>query len=433
MIHLTVPVRTETSAEYARMQSYFWSSSKSIPITKRPILLILPGGAYERTSDREAEPVAARFFSMGFHTAVLRYSVAPYVYPTSLKETSMAVKWLMDHSAEYGIDMDRFFLMGFSAGGHLAAMYSVRKSFADWNMETIRPTGTILCYPVISSDPHITHAGSLENLLGCPPDTFPDQDAVSPERMVDETTPKTFLWTTYTDETVPCENSFRYFEALRAHQVPAELHCFSVGSHGLSLANELSDNLDHQKCEEDVQIWTVLCENWIRRICAECEVKTQESPCNPSGTEDAGTIPAAPESRTDTAGQKPFISAQVLTEEASAEASLTEEVPENPGNFQPDLYDAALFDTADTEELIHLGMTLFRDVQDRMRKIPNLDLTCGMQLKSDLKNLEKAVRLYRKNPSQARRDKIRNACLTLQTSAYHILRDSFDDGETISW
>ena len=67
MIHLTVPVQTNGSAEYAKLQTYFWSQSNAIPIRKRPVILILPGGAYERTSDRESEPPAVCFYSMGFH------------------------------------------------------------------------------------------------------------------------------------------------------------------------------------------------------------------------------------------------------------------------------------------------------------------------------------------------------------------------------
>ena len=142
----------------AWMTTYFWEESKELyPGQVRPVILICPGGAYRMTSDREAEAIAIRFMSMGYHTAVLRYSVAPAVYPTALCQLAKAVNILRKRSGEWLIDQDKILVMGFSAGGHLAASLGTL-----WNngelaellgleAEDIRPNGLILSYPVITS------------------------------------------------------------------------------------------------------------------------------------------------------------------------------------------------------------------------------------------------------------------------------------------
>ena len=120
------------------------------------------------TSDREAEAIAIRFMSMGYHTAVLRYSVAPAVYPTALCQLAKAVNILRKRSGEWLIDQDKILVMGFSAGGHLAASLGTL-----WNngelaellgleAEDIRPNGLILSYPVITSGKE-GHEESMRN------------------------------------------------------------------------------------------------------------------------------------------------------------------------------------------------------------------------------------------------------------------------------
>ena len=109
----------------ARLCTYILDDSDSIAIEKRPMMLICPGGGYEHTSDREAEPLAMHFLSIGYHVAVLRYSVAPAVYPTALLEATASMKLIHEHAKEWYVDTDKIVVQGSSAGGHLAACLSM--------------------------------------------------------------------------------------------------------------------------------------------------------------------------------------------------------------------------------------------------------------------------------------------------------------------
>jgi len=132
------------------------------PARRYPAVLVIPGGGYGMCSDREAEPVALPFLAVGCTPAVLRYSIAPARHPTQFHEVAAAMAYLREHTDDYHIDPARVFVCGFSAGGHLAAMLGCL-----W-LETpegdlARPTGMILCYPVISGGAY-AHRGSFENM-----------------------------------------------------------------------------------------------------------------------------------------------------------------------------------------------------------------------------------------------------------------------------
>lgn len=177
---------------------------------KTPLVLICPGGGYAMTSNREAEPIALQFNSMGYQAAVLRYSCAPAVYPTALCEVAQSVKLIREHAEDWNVDAEKIIVMGFSAGGHLAASYGVF-----WNelwltekmqcdKQLLKPNGLVLCYPVISSKEEIAHQDSIKNLLG---ESYSEmKEQVSLEDKVGKHTPKTFLWHTFTDPVVPFWN-----------------------------------------------------------------------------------------------------------------------------------------------------------------------------------------------------------------------------------
>ena len=184
---------------------------------KTPLVLICPGGGYAMTSNREAEPIALQFNSMGYQAAVLRYSCAPAVYPTALCEVAQSVKLIREHAEDWNVDAEKIIVMGFSAGGHLAASYGVfwNESWLTEKMQCdkqlLKPNGLVLCYPVISSKEEIAHQDSIKNLLG---ESYPEmKEQVSLEDKVGKHTPKTFLWHTFTDPVVPFWNSFRFAEA----------------------------------------------------------------------------------------------------------------------------------------------------------------------------------------------------------------------------
>lgn len=270
MIHEKIAVTAPDSGETGYLYTYFLESSEEMrPDERRPVILMCPGGGYAMTSDREAEPMAVRFLAMGYHAAVLRYSVAPARYPTALFQTAQSVLWLKEHAAEYHIDPDRIILQGCSAGGHLAANYGVA-----WNRpflaealgavsEQLKPAGLLLCYPVITSGEK-AHRESFENLLG---DRYEQlKDELSLEYQVTEQTPPAFLWHTATDDTVPAENSLYFFEALLAKGVFAELHIYPVGGHGLSLANEETCRSNGVGVQKECQSWIDLAQTWLERI-----------------------------------------------------------------------------------------------------------------------------------------------------------------------
>lgn len=209
---------------------------------KRKAVIVVPGGGYHFVSEREGEPVALQFFAAGFQVFVLNYSVAPSVFPASLMELSLAVKYVRDRAEELRIEKDQIAVCGFSAGGHLTASLCNmwQEDFLAESLgvtkEDIRPNGAILSYPVISAGPN-AHQGSFKNLLGDEELRFLI-DYVSLENRVTENTPKTFLWSTWTDQLVPIMNTLLYGEALAKVGINCEMHIFRCGRHGLSLANE---------------------------------------------------------------------------------------------------------------------------------------------------------------------------------------------------
>lgn len=272
MLHEVIQIRAEGSAEYTRLSTYLWDDSKEIPISKRPLVLICPGGGYHRTTDREAEAIALRLMSMGYHTAVLRYSVAPVCFPVSLREVAQCVALFRRNAEKWNIDDERIVIMGFSAGGHLAASYGVYwnspelAELCECESESLRPAALLLGYPVITADPKYRHDGSIQNLLGKNWQDSGLQSMVSLEKHVGNHTPKTFIWNTFTDDTVPAENSLLWVQALMQHQIPVEFHMYERGGHGLSLANSLTDNQEHSCVQDECQSWINLAETWLRNI-----------------------------------------------------------------------------------------------------------------------------------------------------------------------
>ena len=235
----------------------------------RASIVILPGGGYCFTSDREAEPVAMQFMAQGYNAFILRYSVRPERYPESLLETAATFALVRRRAAEWSADPDRIAVLGFSAGGHLAASLGVfwKEPFMaqvlGLESETFRPNAMILGYPVITSG-EFAHRDSFEELLG--PSVRPELlEKMSLEKQVNDSTPPAFLWHTFEDEAVPVENSLFFASALRRHKIPFEMHIFPGGCHGLSLCNEQTSVSDRQLNSHDA-VWMELCLRWLRMI-----------------------------------------------------------------------------------------------------------------------------------------------------------------------
>ena len=275
MIYREISVQVSGSADDARLQAYILDTphdGRSLRIEKRPLILICPGGGYERTSFREGEPTAMHFLNQGYHACVLRYSTAPVRFPIPLLEVGKAFGVIREHRDEWNVDMDRIVIQGSSAGGHLAACYG-----AYWNKDFLlaplgakaeerRPRGIMLSYPVITSDPAYAHMGSFENLLG--EDYEARAEEVSIEKQVTEAMPPCFIWHTMEDDTVPVENSLMLTAALRKAGILAELHIFPRGEHGLSLASPIVERANGAGVQKECAQWASLADAWLLRLFA---------------------------------------------------------------------------------------------------------------------------------------------------------------------
>lgn len=273
MLYKEIPLSVRGSADYAKLCVYIQDAYPEMPYGRqRKLVLICPGGAYYFTSNREAEVIALRMLSMGCHAAVLRYSVAPARYPTSLLEVARSVALIRENAADWHVDPDKIVLMGFSAGGHLAASYGVfwREDFIRQALgaerEMLRPNGMILCYPVISSKEGLWHEDSFRNLLGEALCDSTLREKMSLENQVNEDTPRCFIWHTLTDELVPAENALIFAGALAAHRIPVELHLYETGPHSLSLSTEQTNEPDKNLCTPECRSWIGLLETWLENV-----------------------------------------------------------------------------------------------------------------------------------------------------------------------
>lgn len=265
-------IAAEGSGENAKLQTYIIDSSDQLKYNKRPLVLICPGGGYGFVSDREAEVMALQFTAMGYHAAVLTYSTYPVRYPTQILEAAQAWKLIRENAERWNVQSGKTVILGCSAGGHLAASYSlfcgedfVAKSVG-LTADELRPAGMILCYPVITSG-EFSHRDSFATLLGGDYDSLVGTELlekVSLEKQVTEKTPPAFIWHTYTDNVVPVENSLLFASALRKHNVNCELHIFPDGGHGLSLAGELSRDSNGWGVQEECTVWIRLAEVWLK-------------------------------------------------------------------------------------------------------------------------------------------------------------------------
>jgi len=224
-------------------------------------VIILPGGGYRNLAlNHEGRQVANFLNAAGVAAFVLKYRLGPrYHHPIEMGDAQRAVRMVRSNAGAWHIDAARIGVVGFSAGGHLAATVSTH--FDAGNAASAdavdragsRPDFAILAYPVISMTEPWTHQGSKDNLLG--PNAPSDlARSMSADLAVTPQTPPTFLFQTNADTTVPAENAVHYYLALRKAGVAAEMHIFQNGPHGLGLA--LDDPAIGQ--------WPTLLLNWLR-------------------------------------------------------------------------------------------------------------------------------------------------------------------------
>ncbi len=223
-------------------------------------IVICPGGGYQHLSmDLEGYSVAKWLNTLGVSAFVLKYRLGPrYHHPIELGDAQRALRIVRSRAAQYGYAPDRVGIMGFSAGGHLASTAGTHFDSGNPNAPDpidragSRPDFMVLCYPVITFGV-FAHKGSKLNLLGENPDPKL-VDLLSNELQVTKDTPPTFLFHTTTDGTVPVENSVMFYSALRKAGVPAELHIYERGPHGVGLAPN----------DPVLATWTSRLADWLR-------------------------------------------------------------------------------------------------------------------------------------------------------------------------
>lgn len=240
---------------------------------RRPAVLICPGGGYWCCSPREGEPVALKFLSAGFHAFVLEYSTqttAPgMAYTQPLLDISRAMCILRENADKWNVESDKITVCGFSAGGHLAASLGTMwdKDYIQNHPEITtgqnKPNALILGYPLITFGEHTAY-GCFDSLAGKgAPNELKKE--LSLEFNVTADTPPTFIWHTVDDSVVPIENAMMFASALQKNKVPFEMHLYSQGPHGISLA---TDEVSEQEGGSipHVATWIDLCIEWLKEI-----------------------------------------------------------------------------------------------------------------------------------------------------------------------
>lgn len=243
----------------------------------RPAVLILPGGGFLRTSNRESEPIAMKFASEGFHAFVLRYSLVPSTHPTQLLEAALAMNLIRKNAEEWHINPQNVAIIGFSAGGHVAANLATHVSDEieeanGYKADEVRPNALMLAYPVISAGIY-AHKPTFDRLFGNVSEDEREKlvEYLSLEKHVDSKTPPVFIWQTVTDQTVPVENSIMFIDACVKAGVNVEAHLFPKGPHGLALAVEQTAKRDEngrvipEFVQPEVQQWIGFACDWLRR------------------------------------------------------------------------------------------------------------------------------------------------------------------------
>ncbi len=244
--HVTLPLWPDGApdsngiVEAERVENEGWYYSISVPelIVSLPspelatgaAIVVIPGGGYEFASmENEGYKVAQWLNSFGVAAFILKYRMPNGHCDIPLRDAQQAIKTVRARAQEWGVDVARVGVLGFSAGGHLA---STAATHFDSNLT--RPDFSVLIYPVITMDEGYSHGGSRGNLLG--PNPSPELVArFSNELRVTKDTPPTFIVFATNDTCVPVENGIRFYRALCANSVSAAFHAYPDGGHGFGL------------------------------------------------------------------------------------------------------------------------------------------------------------------------------------------------------
>ncbi|PRP68067.1 alpha/beta hydrolase [Nonlabens agnitus] len=224
-------------------------------------ILILPGGGYKHLAiHKEGTKIARWLNTLVITGIVLKYRLPSDVIMDEksigpLQDAQKAMRVIRSNAATWGIDPAKIGVMGFSAGGHLAATLSTGyddEVYIENSYVSAKPNFSMLIYPVITMHDEFTHQGSKSNLLGDNP-TADQIEMYSTENRINQQTPPTILIHALDDTSVPYQNSVIYFEGLQKHDIASEIHLYQKGGHGFGL-NE----------DGPARNWPAACEQWLR-------------------------------------------------------------------------------------------------------------------------------------------------------------------------
>ena len=244
----------------AAVRGYLWDDYETLAAHKaRPALLICPGGAYHWCSPREKDAPALEFLSMGYQVFVIEYTCSPKDMKNyrPLRELAAAVRLIRERHEEWKIDAGKIAVMGFSAGGHLAASLGALWNDAEAALpDGSRPDALVLCYPVISTR-EFAHELSAEN-VSAGDEAY--RDRLNLLGRVTPDFPPAFIWHGGGDNSVLPENSLLLAVELKRNGVPFEYHLFGSGAHGISTCTQEVETPD-----EVCRAWVPLCKKWLNR------------------------------------------------------------------------------------------------------------------------------------------------------------------------
>ena len=243
--------------------------------SNKDAVLIFPGGGYAMLStDREGVAIANAYYERGFNAFVLHYAVgAKHKYPSHLIDASFAITYLKKNSDKLGIDPERIFTVGFSAGGHLSGSMAILHkdpevlAYLGIEKGDNKPCGSILAYPVVSANVD-THEGSFVMLAGKPfcAITPEEKKKLSIEDNVDEDSAPVFIWHTSNDSCVPVLGSLKLAEAYYSIGRAVTLHVYPYGPHGIALANEETSCGNSEWVQPLAQGWVDESVRWIKAV-----------------------------------------------------------------------------------------------------------------------------------------------------------------------
>lgn len=261
-----VPEDSKTTDGITRVKDVTQPSLIVYPAKKKTsdaTVIICPGGGYGILAiDHEGYDIAKWFNERGMTVFVLKYRLPQEdlfdndeIRP--LQDAQQAIRIVRKNAAKYGVSPDKVGIMGFSAGGHLAATASTHFTTQIGEITdpsvSVRPDFSLLIYPVITFNDRFTHFGSRDNLIGKNP-SVEKIELYSNDKQVTKDTPPTFLVST-TDDGVQPENSIAYFLACKKNKVPVEMHIYEKGGHGYGLK---------KKGRGPVETWAARMEDWLK-------------------------------------------------------------------------------------------------------------------------------------------------------------------------